>query len=218
MGTGTKRQQTSLLIIEEQYLLRQGLEAVFDSRADFNVVGSIAHVSDAIDQLEELQPQIIVLGMNAEVDSVCACAEITENEPDIKILLLAPPGSEEMVISAFKNGADACLLNDVVAKDLLQTIEMVAKGQMVVPQEVASKGLVERRKKPRNIPNLSIRELEVLQHMANGLRNKDIAKELFLSELTVKTHISRILRKLGKHNRTSAIFHAYKKGWINLPD
>ncbi len=218
MQTDKEHPKTSLLIIEEKDLLRQGLEAVFKDEHDFNIVGSTANVSEAIDELENLQPQIIVLGINAELGSADACAEITETDPDVKILLLATPGSEENVIDAFKNGASACLLNDVLARDLVQTIEMVSKGQMVMPKAMAHKGLVERRKKHRNIPNLSIRELEVLQHMANGLKNKEIAKELFLSDLTIKTHISRILRKLGKSNRTAAILHGYKKGWISLPE
>ena len=130
--------------------------------------------------------------------------------------LIQSPGAEQDVLKALKNGASGCLLTDAVADDLIQTIRLVAKGQMVVPQTMANKGLVERRKKPRRLPNVSIRELEVLQLMAGGLRNKEIAAELCLSEVTIKTHVSRILRKLGKTNRTAAILHAHREGWVTF--
>lgn len=210
------KQKTSLLIIEEQYLLRQGLEAVFGNEEEFDVVGSISDPAGAALRVHELKPQIVILGLRETNDSADVCAALTQSDPETKILLLAPPGSEQAVVNAFKKGASACLLTDVPADDLIQTIRMVAKGQMVVPQNMANKGLVERRRTRRNPPNLSIRELEVLQLMANGLRNKDIAGELCISEVTVKTHVSRILRKLDKNNRTAAILHGHKNGWIAL--
>lgn len=211
-----KNEATSLLIVEEQDLLRQGLETIFKEELDFDVVGSMRDVAEAIEKVGNLKPQIVLLGLNKGENGGEVCANIVEHDPDAKILLLASPGSEQDVISAFKKGASGCLLTNVMADDLIQTIKMVAKGQMVVPQQMAKKGLVERRSRRRNLTNLSIRELEVLQLMANGLRNKDIADELCLSEVTIKTHVSRILRKLGKSNRTAAIMYAAHQGWIQL--
>ena len=208
---------TSLLIVEEQDILRQGLESVLRDENGFEVVGSIADTAQAIKQTLLLKPTVVVLGLRPTGEGAEICAALTDSNPDIKILLLAPPGNEQQVVSAFKQGACGCLLTDAMGDDLIQTIRMIAKGQMVVPQTMAKKGLVERRRKRRNAPNLTIRELEVLQLIANGLRNKDIGEELSISEVTVKTHVSRILRKLNKQNRTAAILHAHKCGWIRVP-
>ncbi|MDP1807976.1 MAG: response regulator transcription factor [Actinomycetota bacterium] len=207
---------TSLLIVEEHDLIRQGLESVLKDEAEFDVVDSIADPERAADKISDLQPQIVVLGLDAREDGADFCSALSDSDPEVKILLLAPPGCERLVVDAFKKGASGCLLTDVMAEDLVQTIKMLAKGQMVVSQAMAGKGLVERRSKRRNIPNLSIRELEVIQLMADGLRNKEIAEELCLSEVTVKTHVSRILRKLGKTNRTAAVLHAHRQGWVTL--
>lgn len=207
---------TGVLIAVEQDLLRKGMEGLFAGSDDLEVVASTHDFSDAVEEIGRLQPSIVVLGFST--DSANECAVITQKDPEAKILLLAPPGCEGDVVEAFKNGACGCLLTDLMADDIIEVIRLVAKGQMVLPQTLAGKGLVERRKMRRNPPNLSIRELEVIQLMANGLRNKEIAAELYLSEITVKTHVSRILRKLGKSNRTAAILHAYREGWVTFGD
>ncbi len=212
----TQEKTTRLLIIEEQDILRQGLETVFAKESEFDVVASVANPAEAAEHVNLFKPKIIVLGMRPDGAVAEVCATLTDRDPETKILLLAPPGHEQQIIKAFKQGASGCLLTDVMADDLIQTIRMIAKGQMVVPQAMAKKGLVERRRKRRNPPNLTIRELEILQLMADGLRNKEIAQDLRISEVTVKTHVSRILRKMGKSNRTAAIAQGHKNGWIRF--
>lgn len=207
---------TSLLIVEEHDLLRQGLESVFKNETEFEIVGSLADPGEAIDKACILRPEIVVFGVSDQEQGAHFCTTISKREPDVKILLLVPPGSEELLADVFKKGASGCLFTDIMAEDLIQTIKMLAKGQMVLPQAMAYKGVVERRNRHRNLPNLTIRELEVLQLMANGLRNREIAEGLCLSVVTVKTHVSRILHKLGKNNRTAAILHAHHQGWIDL--
>ncbi len=196
-------------------MLRQGLEAILRRQDDIDVVASTASTSDAMEKLGELNPQIIVLGLNGttEEDPVQEISAKT----DSKILILAPPGAEKDVAEAFNHGASGCLLTDVVADDLIETIRLIARGKMVLPQELAQEALVERRQRTRQAPKVSPRELEVLELMAGGLSNREIADELHLSEVTVKTHVSRILRKLDKKNRISAILYASRQGWINLP-
>jgi DNA-binding NarL/FixJ family response regulator len=210
-----EKKPTTLLIIEEHDVLREGLESILKNHDDIDIVGSTANADEAVMHITNLSPQIVVLGLRSSGEHD-VCAEISKNG-DSKILLLAPPGSEHNVAAAFKNGASGCLLTDVMAEDLIETIHLVAKGKMVLPQDMARETLVERRKRSRSQPEVSARELEVLQLMANGLSNKEIAEELHLSEVTVKTHVSRILRKLGKKNRISAILYAHRKGWVNLP-
>ncbi len=201
------KKSTSLLIIEERDVLRQGLESILRHEEDIDVVGSTASTEEALDQVSDLNPQIVVLGLSGN-DEGEELFQIISEKADSKILILAPPGAEKDVAEAFKRGASGCLLTDVVADDLIETIRLVAKGKMVLPQEIAQKTLIERRQRSRSAPKISARELEVLQLMAGGLRNKEIAEELHLSEVTVKTHVSSILKKLGQKNRISAILFA----------
>lgn len=210
------KRSTSLLIIEKQDVLREGLESILKKHDDIDVVGSTSSTEEAIKKVDDLNPQIVVLGLDPADENIDAGKTIFEKS-DTKILLLAPPGAEKDVAAALKNGASGCLLTDVVAQDLIETIHLVAKGKMVLPDSMARETLVERRTRVRSAPNVSARELEVLQLMAGGLSNKEIAQELHLSEVTVKTHVSRILRKLEKKNRMSAILHAHRKGWVELP-
>ena len=210
------KKSTSLLIIEEQDVLRQGLESILSREDDIDVVGSTASTEEALDQVDSLNPQIVVLGLSGADDGEDLFQTISE-KADSKILILAPPGAEKDVAEAFKRGASGCLLTDVVAEDLIETIRLVAKGKMVLPQEIAQKTLIERRQRSRSAPKVSARELEVLQLMAGGLSNREIAEELHLSEVTIKTHVSRILKKLGQKNRMSAILYAHRRDWIDLP-
>lgn len=212
----SSKKSTSLLIIEEQDVLRQGLESILRQEEDIDVVGSTASAEEAIDQVDDLNPQIVVLGINRAGEGRELFQTISE-KVDSKILILAPPGAEKDVAEAFKQGASGCLLTDVVADELIETIRLVAKGKMVLPQEIAQETLVERRRRSRSAPKVSARELEVLQLMAGGLSNRDVAEELHLSEVTVKTHVSRILKKLDQKNRMSAILYAHRRGWIELP-
>jgi DNA-binding NarL/FixJ family response regulator len=207
---------TSLLIVEEQDLLRQGLESIFQKQREFNVVGSMASASGAVEAIQRLHPNIVLLGLRRAAAGAGVCTALREKQPETKVLLLTEPGDETAVAVAMESGASGCLLTDVMAEDLVQTIRMVVRGQVVMPQAVADKALAPKIA-GRNLARISIRELEVLQLMANGLRNKEIAAELTLSEVTVKTHVSHILRKLGKNNRTAAILDGYHQGLIRLP-
>ncbi|HEB12942.1 MAG TPA: response regulator transcription factor [Actinobacteria bacterium] len=214
--TTMQENTTSVLVIEEHDLLREGLESIFRQQQDFEVIASTSSIKEAVKKVYEVHPQIIILGINIDFEEPEVCSKLIKKNPGAKILLLAPPGKEQVVADAFKRGASGCVLTNVMSDDLVQAIRMVTKGQMVLPQNMAKETLVERRAKPRNLPDLTIRELEVLQLMANGLRNREIAKELFISEVTVKTHVSRIFKKLNLNNRTAAILHAHKRGWIHL--
>ncbi len=207
---------TSLLIVEKQDLLRQGLESIFSKRKGFDVVGSESSAEEAIKIVSALNPQIVVLGVGEDGDNAEICAKIVKDS-DARVLLLAAPGEEQVVASAFRSGASGCLLTSVMAEDLIETIRLLAKGQMVLPQDMARETLIERRRRRRETPNVSPRELEVLELMGTGISNKAIAEELHLSEVTVKTHVSRILKKLGQKNRMSAILYASARGWIELP-
>ena len=172
------QQRTSLLIIEEQDLLRQGLLSIFENQDEFTVVGSSATTEQVIDKIEDLHPQIIVLGLNQAGHNGNLCSAILKHS-DTKILLLCPPGMESSVANAFRNGASACLLTDVMASDLLEAMRVIAKGQMVIPQNMARQTLVERRVRHRQTPKISLRELEVLFYLLRLLEEAgDVSEAL----------------------------------------
>ena len=206
---------TSIAIIEEQDFLRQGLESYFGERSDFELVGSIEDCSGAASEIAGLKPQIVLLGVNAHQDGIGLCDELVRENPDIKIIVLVAPGGETGAMEAVRHGARAVLSANTMARNLVEAIYLVAKGQVIVPDSVA-RGSFAEADNASQYRGLSIRELEVLQLMANGLRNREIAAELCISEVTVKTHASHIFRKLGKANRTSAILYAHQQGWISL--
>jgi len=206
---------TTIVIVEEQDFLRQGLESYFEQREDFEVVGAIEGCSHAALEISGLNPQIVLLGISSQEDGAEFCDELVKENPDIKIVALVAPGGEAGATQAVRHGARAVLSANTMARNLVEAIYLVSKGQVVVPDSVVRGAFVETDNGSR-YGGLSIRELEVLQLMANGLRNKEIAAQLYLSEVTVKTHASHIFRKLAKTNRTSAILHAHRQGWISL--
>ena len=206
---------TTMVIVEEQDFLRQGLESYFGQRDDFEVVGSMEGCSRAALEISGLNPQIVLLGVSSHDDGAELCDELIQENPEVKILVLAAPGGEAGAAQAVRHGARAVLSASTMARNLVEAIYLVAKGQVVIPDSVVRGAFVEA-ESTSHYGGLSIRELEVLQLMANGLRNREIAAQLYLSEVTVKTHASHIFRKLGKTNRTSAILHAHRQGWISL--
>lgn len=213
---GSAKETTRLLIVEEYDLLRQGLEAIIRQEDEFEIVGSTSSPNEAVNLAEKLSPNIIIFGLS-DKDSVISCSRLLEANPSTKILCLAPSEKEEEVISVIKKGASGCLMTDVLAKNLVQAIRLVAIGQTVVPQSIAKQTFINQTSSAKKrIADISLRELEVFQLMANGLSNKEIAGKLCLSESTVKTHVSRILRKLGKANRTAAILYAAQQGLLDL--
>ncbi len=210
---------TSLVILDERDLIREGIHSIVSGDDDFSVVSSCADLSSASSAVKEHQPDIVIVGPTKHSNLNGVCDELTAFDPAPKVLLLASAQAsahaKKAVVDAIRSGANGCINTTFEAHELIDTIRMLVRGQNVIPSYVAEAAYASDRDSS-HFSGLSIRELQVLQLMAEGSGNKQIATDLVISEKTVKTHVSHILAKMGESNRTSAILKAGKEGWIQL--
>lgn len=210
---------TSLVILDERDLFREGIHSIVAGSDDFDVVGSCSNLSEASVAVGQYRPDVVIVGPSKQNNLNGVCDQLTAFEPAPKVLLLASAQAsahaKKEVVDAIRSGATGCLNTTFEAHELIDTIRMLVRGQTVIPSYVAQAALASSHDSS-HFSGLSIRELEVLQLMAEGLGNKQIAADLVISEKTVKTHVSHILAKLGESNRTAAIIRAGKEGWIRL--
>ncbi len=210
---------TRLVILDERDLFRAGIHSIVAGNDDLDVVGSCADMSSAQSAVREHQPDIVIVGPSRQNNLNSVCDELTAFDPAPKVLLLASAQAsahaKKEVVDAIRSGASGCINTTFEAHELIDTIRMLVRGQNVIPSYVAEAAYASDGDST-HFSGLSIRELEVLQLMAEGSGNKQIATDLVISEKTVKTHVSHILAKMGVSNRTSAILKAGKEGWIQL--
>ena len=170
---------------------------------------------------EELTPDVILMDVRLPgMDGVSACREIKSKGSSSKVLMLSTYDDDKDVFEAIDAGASGFIIKDTTSRDLVEAIKVVARGKSffhpIVSQKIADKmrGFSSREKsRLRLMSSLTHREIEVLAFISRGASNADIAKELFISEGTVKSHVSNILRKLGKHDRTQLALYAVEKGF-----
>ena len=209
-----------ILIADDHELVRQGLKAVLEIEDGIEIVGEASSGRMAINKAQELDLDVILLDLRLpDIDGVEVCAQIKEFKPEVKVVILTTFDEVEDIQGAMKAGASSYILKDITPCDLVQALDAINKGKTVLDPGVADKLLapVTSRKAEFSADILSDRELEVLELMAEGLKNKDIAERLWISQTTVKTHVSHILQKLGQSDRTQAILSAIKIGLVEVP-
>ncbi len=210
-------EKIKVLLADDHPLILEGLKKILDLEPDIEVVGLACNGLEAIQMVEKYKPNVVLLDINMpEYDGIRACTEITEKIPDTKIIALTVCEEEEKVVKILKAGAKGYFLKDVNPDKLLDAVRNVVKGQSFIHPKIADKVLsqltdiVNNKDKKKEHP-LTIREIEVVKLIAEGLTNKEIAQKLFISEKTVKNHITNILRKLELRDRTQAALWAIKK-------
>jgi DNA-binding NarL/FixJ family response regulator len=207
-----------ILIVDDQALIRDGLRSLLEAQPDLQVIGDAEHGADALDRIQALvrlatPPDIVLLDIRMPVmDGVAATQQITAKFPDIRVLILTTFDDEEYVSQAIRYGAKGYLLKDTPSKDLAIAIRSVHEGYTYL-----GPGLMEKALTSPSIPapisennDLTPREQEVLALLCQGAENREIATTLFISERTVKNHITNILTRLGLKNRTQAALWAQK--------
>ena len=210
----------TLLICEDQTLVRQGLVAVLGLDPEIEVVGEAANGREAVEQVAALHPNVVLMDVRMPImDGVTATRTITSLYPATRVIILTTYDYEEYVFEGIKAGAMGYVLKDTAAPDLVDTIRRVIAGQTVIQQAVASKILVEFAKSgpklaaptaspapvaPEYEP-LSEREVAVISRLAHGMTNREVAEDLGLAEGTVRNYVSIILSKLHAGNRVQAI-------------
>jgi two-component system, NarL family, response regulator LiaR len=205
-----------VLIADDHPIVRQGLRLVFSVQPDLALVAEATNGLEAVQMTHETQPDVIVMDLVLPMkDGLTAIREISEEFPSARILVLTSFDDDEMVFKAIKGGALGFLLKDSAPEQLLDAIRSVYRGESALQPTIARKVLQEFKRptaQPKAEELLTSRELEVLQRLAQGLTNRDIAGELNVSIRTVTTHVRHILDKLHLANRTQAALYARALG------
>ncbi len=212
------------LVVDDQELFRRGLVMLLSTEADIEVIGEASDGVAGTDMATSMAPDVVLLDVRMpKRTGIEACRSIKEAVPSAKIIMLTVSDEEADLYEAVKNGAAGYLLKDSSIEDVAQAIRVVADGQSLISPSMAVKLIDEFKQmsKPNRgqVPGLRLteRELEVLRLVAKGLNNRDIAKQLFISENTVKNHVRNILEKLQLHSRMEAVMYAVKEKLLDLP-
>jgi DNA-binding NarL/FixJ family response regulator len=219
-----------VLLVDDQALVRAGFRMILDSEAGMEVVGEAADGREAIDQARALRPDIVLMDIRMpEIDGLEAARRILDGFDDgdgPRILMLTTFDLDEYVYEALRAGASGFLLKDTPPEQLVAAIEVIARGEALLSPSITRRVISEFVKgngpKPQaqfpRLEDLTAREREVLVLIARGFSNAEIAKELYVSETTVKTHVARILMKLGLRDRVQAVVLAYEAGVVTPGD
>ena len=212
--------QIRVLIADDHPIVRQGLATVVSQEPDMEVVGQASNGAEAVTEAAILRPDVVLMDLRMpEMDGVQAILKIKEDSPDMGIIILTTYDTDEDVFKGIEAGARAYLLKDSPPEEVLNAIRTVWKGESLIQPRVASR-LMDRfselSRSPAPDSLLSPREVEVLELMAHGAANKEIAAGLVIGESTVKTHLIHIFSKLGVKDRTGAVTEAARKGIIRL--
>ena len=209
-----------VLIVDDHTIVRQGLRALLLESKDIEAIGEAANGHEAIQEVDTLKPDVVLMDlMMPEMDGIEAIGRITEEYSDVRILVLTTFSSEDLVFPAIKAGAHGYLLKDSGSDQVEEAIRHVHNGEPSLHPDIARMLMQEvRPEKPKSpAPDpLTPRELEVLSMLARGMSNQEIAQELVIAEVTVRSHTSRILDKLHLANRTQAALYALREGLTDL--
>jgi DNA-binding NarL/FixJ family response regulator len=212
----------TVLIVDDQELVRAGFRMILDAEDDIEVAGEAANGQEAVAEAQRLQPDVVLMDVRMPIlDGIEATRRLlATGGMDSKVVMLTTFDMDEYVYDALRAGASGFLLKDVPPEQLVSGIRAVAKGDALLAPSVTRRVIEEFVRRPpssaRTLPpelaELTDRELEVLKLIARGLSNAEIAKELFVSETTVKTHVAHVLMKLGVRDRVQAVVLAYECG------
>lgn len=204
-----------ILIADDHPVVRMGIRGMISGEPDFEVVGEAENGKQAVELTATLRPDVVLMDLRMpEMDGVSATEKIKKDHPGIHILVLTTYESDADILRAIETGATGYLLKDTPREDLFAAIRTAAKGESPLAPAVAAR-LMQRMRSPEE-EALSAREIEVLGLVAQGTSNKKIAKELWIGETTVKSHLLHIYEKLGAADRTAAVTAALKRGIIRL--
>ncbi len=214
-----------VLVVDDHALFRRGLEMVLEQEPDIEVVGEAGDGGQAVQRSIETAPDIVLMDVRMPKGSgIEACRAIKDAVPSAKIIMLTISDEEVDLYEAIKAGATGYLLKEISIEEVASAIRAVQNGQSLISPSMASKlltefaSMVKRSDEKAQVPTprLTDREMEVLRLVARGLNNRDIAKELFISENTVKNHVRNILEKLQLHSRMEAVVYAVREKLLEI--
>ena len=214
-----------VLIVDDHALFRRGLIMVLESEDGIEVVAEAEDGEEAVRKAAEFAPDVVLMDVRMpRVSGIAATREIAEVIPTAKILMLTVSDEEDDLYEAVKAGATGYLLKEISIEEVADAIRAVTQGQSLISPSMASKLLTEfnslakraEEKQQVPVPRLTERELEVLKLVAQGMSNREIAEQLFISENTVKNHVRNILEKLHLHSRMEAVVYAVREKLLDI--
>jgi DNA-binding NarL/FixJ family response regulator len=203
-----------VLLVDDHSVVRKGLRTFLAYDAELDVVGEAAEGAEALTMAQELKPDVVLMDLLMPgMDGIAATAAIRRALPETEVLALTSVLEDASIVGAIRAGAIGYLLKDTQADALCQAIKAAAAGQVQLTPKAAAR-LMQAISTPESSEALTERETEVLRLLAQGQSNKQIARDLSISEQTVKSHVSRILAKLGVQSRTQATLYAIRTGMV----
>lgn len=204
-----------LLIADDHTIVRNGLQGMLVSQIDFEIVGEAENGAEAVRLAAELAPNVVLMDLRMPVlDGVSAIREIKANQAPVQVLVLTTYDSDADILPAVEAGATGYLLKDCSRDELFRAIRAAARGEAVLAPTVAARLMGQIRAPVEE--KLSEREIEVLQLVAEGSSNREIANRLHISQATVKSHLINIFGKLDVSDRTAAVTSALQRGFLRL--
>jgi DNA-binding NarL/FixJ family response regulator len=201
-----------VMTVDDHPLLREGISTLINSQSDMHMVGEASTGLEALERFRELRPDITLMDVRLpDKSGIDVLMAIRGEFPGARVIMLTTSEGDVEIQRALAAGAQGYILKSMPPKEMVDAVRLVHSGKKRIPSAIAAH-LAEHYADE----DLTAREIEVLQHIAGGNRNRDIADRLFISEETVKVHIKHIMEKLGAHDRTQAVAIAIKRGIINL--
>ncbi len=209
-----------VLVVDDHFVVRKGVCALLAEAGGIDVAGEAGDGEEAIAEARRLAPQVILMDLRLPgIDGVTATRAILSEQPDVGIVALTGTGVEEEVMAAIEAGALGYLAKTSPREDFVTAIQRVARGELWLPPHLTRRLLAHVKLHPASAPEaLTEREREVLGLMARGWSNRQIAQELRIADITVRTHVSHVLGKLGVSNRVEAALHALRSGIATLQE
>ena len=212
-----------VLIVDDHFIMRQGLRLILNTAKDIKLVGEAVNGEEALQLTSEHEPHVILMDLRMPVmDGLTAIEELQHKHPNVAVIILTTYNEDKMMLRGLQLGARGYLLKDTERDTLLNTIRAAARGESLFQPEILQRALAvkaaappPRRTSEKSPLELTPRELEVLQGVAAGERNKEIAYRLGISSRTVKAHLTSVYNKLGVDSRAAAIAIAAQKGWLD---
>lgn len=209
-----------VLLADDQAMIRSGLRMILESESDLLVIGEAENGEEAIRLSKRDQPDVVLMDVRMPgVDGLEATRQIHQTLPEVKVIVLTTFDLDEYIYAALRGGASGFLLKDADSETLIRAIRIVAAGDALIAPSVTKRLIDEFASRPtqpqvEGLDDLTEREVEVLAQMARGLSNAEIAEALFVSEATVKSHVSHLLTKLQLRDRVQAVVAAYEAGLV----